>query len=235
VIKMTTATQSLTREEAQILRALPFLSGLPDGDLQRVTGAVRRRTYRRGDLIHHEDDLAGDCFVVVRGHVKHRLTAFDGRQITHKFSTTGAFFGMISVLDHKRRAGDAVAVTDTDLMVVDGDLIAEIRERHPPANAALLEFTTTGVRHVLSLLHDLAFLSVPMRLAKVLLQYADEDASGLYIPGYLNQMELAFLVATTRESVNQTLKRFAREGWVAFDRRLLRITDADGLRRSIVD
>ena len=65
-----------------------------------------------------------------------------------------------------------------------------------------------------------SFLSVPMRLAKVLLQYAEEDANGLYIPAYLNQMELAFLVATTRESVNQTLKRFAREGWVGFDRRL---------------
>src|SRR3954463_7503622 len=141
---MTTATQATTRDEAQIIRALPFLKGLSQPELDRVSSAVRRRTYRRGDLIHHEDDLAGDCFVVVRGQVKHRLTAFDGRQITHKFSTTGAFFGMISVLDHKRRAGDAVAVTDTDLMVIDGDLIAEIRDKHPSANAALLEFTTTG-------------------------------------------------------------------------------------------
>jgi CRP/FNR family transcriptional regulator, cyclic AMP receptor protein len=232
---VTTATQQVTRDEAQIIRALPFLRSLPEPDLERVIAAVRRRTYRKGDLIHHEDDLAGDCFVVVRGQVKHRLTALDGRQITHKFSSSGVFFGMISVLDHKRRAGDAVAVTDCELMVIDGDLIAEIRQKHPSANAALLEFTTTGVRHVLGLLHDLAFLSVPMRLAKVLLQFAEEDAQGLYIPAYLNQMELAFLVATTRESVNQTLKRFAREGWVTFDRRLLRITDAEGLRRSISD
>jgi CRP-like cAMP-binding protein len=232
---MTTATQFLNRDETQVVRALPFLAGLPDADIERVTSAVRRRSYRRGDLIHHEDDLAGDCFVVTRGQVKHRLTAFDGRQITHKFSGAGSFFGMLSVLDHKRRAGDAVAVTDCELLVIDGDLIASIRERHPSANAALLDFTTTGFRHVLGLLHDLAFLSVPMRLAKVLLQYAEQDATGLYIPSYLNQMELAFLVATTRESVNQTLKRFAREGWVSFDRRLLRIGDPEGLRRSISD
>ena len=119
--------------------------------------------------------------------------------------------------------------------MIDGDLIAELRGTHPEANAALLEVYTTGFRHVLGLLHDLAFLSVPMRLAKVLLQYAEEDATGRYIPPYLNQMELAFLVATTRESVNQTLKRFAREGWVALDRRILRLTDIEGLRRSISD
>src|SRR4051812_17737406 len=90
---VTTATQQVTRDEAQIVRALPFLKGLPEPELDRVIAAVRRRTYRKGDLIHHEDDLAGDCFVVVRGQVKHRLTALDGRQITHKFSSPGVFFG----------------------------------------------------------------------------------------------------------------------------------------------
>jgi CRP/FNR family cyclic AMP-dependent transcriptional regulator len=227
------ATQPLTKEEAQVLRALPFLAGLTEGELERVAAGVRRRSYRRGDLIHHEDDLAGDGFVVTRGHVKHRLTAFDGRQITHKYSPPGSFFGMLSVLDHKRRAGDAVAVTDCELLVIDRGSIADLREKHPEATAALLEAYTNGFRHLLSLIHDLAFLSVPMRLAKVLLQYAETDDAGLYIPPYLNQLELAFLVGTTRESVNQTLKRFAREGWVALDRRVIRIVDAEALRRSI--
>jgi CRP-like cAMP-binding protein len=228
-------TTQLSKDETQVIAGLPFLAGISQPQLDRVMSAVRRRSYRRGELIHHEDDIAGDCFVVMRGQIKHRLTAFDGRQLTHKFTSAGNFFGTLSVLDHKRRAGDAVAVTDCELLVMDGDLIAELRRTHPRTNEVLLEVYTTGLRHVLGLLHDLAFLSVPMRLAKALLEHAQEDAEGLYIPAHLNQMELAFLVATTRESVNQTLKRFAREGWVAFDRRVLRIVDPEGLRRSISD
>jgi CRP-like cAMP-binding protein len=105
--------------------------------------------------------------------------------------------------------------------------------RHPEANSALLETYVAGIRHLLSLLHDLAFLSVPRRLARVLLEYAESDGGGgLCLPQYLNQLELAFLVGTTRESVNQTLKRFIREGWIAVRQRTVILTDADALRRS---
>jgi CRP-like cAMP-binding protein len=214
---------------------VPFFTGLPESERERLAASVRRRSYRRGEVIHHEDDLAGDCFVVTQGHVKHRLTAFDGRQLTHSVQGPGGFFGLLSLIDHKRRAGDAVAVTDTEVLVIDRDLLGEILQRYPETNAALLDSYMGRYRQLLGLIHDLAFLSVPQRLAKVLLLHAREDEAAEHpiVPAFLNQTELAFLVGTTRESVNQTLKRFAREGSVAFERRTLVVMDAEALRRVV--
>ena len=84
-----------------------------------------------------------------------------------------------------------------------------------------------------NLVHDLAFLTVPMRLAKTLLFYAraDPKTSMLTLPSYLNQTELAYLVGSTRESVNQCLKLFVRQGLIRVEARSIRITDKDGLER----
>src|SRR4051794_23494682 len=106
------APHNLTREESEVLARLPFFAMLDADALQSMAASTRRRSYRRGEIIHHEDDIAGDVFVVTRGHVKHRITAFDGRQLTHAIQGPGSFFGVVSVVDNSRRAGDAVGLTD---------------------------------------------------------------------------------------------------------------------------
>jgi len=225
------------REDLAFLRGVRLFSLLPDAALHDVAASVRKRNYRRGEVIHHADDLAGDVFVIVQGHVKHRLTAPDGRQITHRVHGPGDCYGLLSVLDRKRRAGDAVALTDCEVLVVDRDVVAGLLMQHPETHAFLLDLHVGSVRHKLALIQDLAFLSVPARLAKVLLYYGaggeEPGGAGATMPSYLNQTELAFLVGTTRESVNLSLKSFAQRGWIIADRREVRILDPDGLRRLI--
>ena len=86
---------------------LPLFACVPEHEVADILGSARRRTYQRGQVIHHVDDVAGDVFIIVKGHVKHRLLASDGRQITHNIQNPVNFFGMMSVLDGKRRAGDS--------------------------------------------------------------------------------------------------------------------------------
>src|SRR5690348_15517580 len=112
------APQTLNREELEKLAALPFFAMLNENDLQAIASTVRKRSYRRGEVIHHVDDVAGDVFVVLRGHVKHRITALDGRQLTHSIHGPGGAFGLVSVIDHKRRGGDAVGLTDCEVLVI---------------------------------------------------------------------------------------------------------------------
>jgi len=229
------ATHNLTRDEFQVLARLRFFDVLNPSELEEIAASVRRRTYRRGEVIHHVDDVAGDVFVITHGIVKHRLTAFDGRQLTHSIQGPGEPFGLLSVIDQKRRAGDAVALTDCEVLVIDREVFAAFLKDHPGSKTFLLDFHVASVRQHLGTVHDLAFLSVPMRLAKVLLTHSQRNPDPVTgqptIPPYLNQTELAFLVGSTRESVNQCLKSFSRQGWIGFDRRSIRILDPDALRR----
>lgn len=227
--------QHATAQDLETLSRLPMFACAFRDELAEIAATARKRTYHRGEVIHHVDDVAGDMFVIVNGHVKHRLLASDGRQITHSVQPPGNSFGTMSVIDGKRRAGDAVALTECEVLVIDRDVIAGYLGRHAAANTALLQRYVASLRRLEGQLHDLAFLSVPMRVAKILLEYAvDEEAPpgiDLVVPAHLNQTELAFLVGTSRESVNQALKQFAAWGWIDSDRRRIHILDARALSR----
>ena len=229
------AVHHLSREEYRILSQLPFFAATSTEEMDEIAATVRKRSYRRGEVIHHVDDVAGDVFVIVRGVVKHRLVASDGRQFTHSIQEAGAPFGLLSVIDQQRRAGDAVALTDCEVLVIDRDVFAHFLGEHTEATTELLNRHVNSMRKQHSLVHDLAFLTVPMRLAKMLLVYSRghvDPASGQpMVPGYLNQTELAYLVGSTRETVNQCLKTFTKQGWISFDHRSIRILDADALNR----
>jgi CRP/FNR family transcriptional regulator, cyclic AMP receptor protein len=231
------ATQGLSSAEFELFAKLPFFAVASAGELAEFTNSTRKRTYRRGEVIHHVDDVAGDVFVITSGHVKHRLTAADGRQITHSVNHPGNFFGTMSVIDGRRRGGDAVAITACEVLVIDRDLIARFLDKHPEANAILLRHYVRGLRRMQELLHDQVFLSGSMRLAKVLLDNAlsVDGPAGIeqVVPAYLNQTELAFLVGTSRESVNQWLKRFALQGWIETRRREIVVVNPDALRRMV--
>ena len=228
------ALQLARHEDLEAVGRLPLFACVREQEVSEIMGSARRRTYQRGQVIHHVDDVAGDVFVIVKGHVKHRLLASDGRQITHNIQGPINFFGMMSVLDGKRRAGDAVALTDCEVLVIDSEIIASFLARHPEANSVLLKRYVGSARRMEMMLHDQAFLSVPMRLAKVLLEYAvhegDSPTDELVVPSYLNQTELACLVGTSRESVNQSLKQFSFWGWIESDRKNIHVLDAPALR-----
>lgn len=224
-------------EDLVILAQLPFFAETPETELHEIVASTRRRGYRRGEVIHHVDDMAGDVFVVRRGHVKHRQICADGRQFTHAINNPGDAFGLLSVIDRKRRAGDAVALTDCEILVIDRDAFAAYLRCHPEATEILLQHHVASLRHMQELVADMVFLSVPSRLAKILTRFACRNDSGPQdfpvIPAYLNQTELAFLVGTSRESVNQTLRLFYRHGWIESDRKQIRIVNPEGLRRVI--
>ena len=221
-------------DDVAALERVPFFEGVAQAELRELAAAARRRTYRRGEVIHRVDDMAGDVFIVSKGHVKHRQVSMDGRQLTHAINHPGSIFGILSVIDRKRRAGDAVALTDCEVLVIERDAFTRFLSRHGRATEVLLEHHVASLRRVHEIIYDLAFLSVSARLAKVLLRFAmsegEGENEGLVIPSYLTQTELAFLVGTSRESVNQTLRMFDRHRWVEADRRQVRIVDTDGLR-----
>jgi CRP-like cAMP-binding protein len=75
-------------------------------------------------------------------------------------------------------------------------------------------------------LEDLAYRSVPARLASVLLRLG--HAHGDLIDGLTHQ-ELGDIIGAYRETVTKTLDEFQAAGLIAVSRRRLRLLDRRGL------
>jgi CRP/FNR family transcriptional regulator len=84
---------------------------------------------------------------------------------------------------------------------------------------------------------SLATLDVPQRLARKLLQLAQDygiaQADGVHIKLQLTQTDLASLVGATRESINKALRDFRQQGWLHTQQGKIIILDAEALHTQV--
>lgn len=112
------------------LTASPLLAELPDDDLDRLAAASRRARYRAGELILDSATDAQDVMLVREG--AGRLVLLEPGQPEAVVSDVGR--GDIVGLLNARRGGDRLvalrAVTDCEIVVIDGDVIGEVGSRN---------------------------------------------------------------------------------------------------------
>jgi CRP-like cAMP-binding protein len=89
-----------------------------------------------------------------------------------------------------------------------------------------MESMAIRLREAESKLEDLAFKSIPTRLAALLQDLASDEK---VVEGYTHQ-DLAEMLGTYRETATQTLNEFKSNGWLEIGRKRIRILDLEALR-----
>ncbi|WP_410659505.1 Crp/Fnr family transcriptional regulator [Amycolatopsis sp. lyj-112] len=190
--------------------------------------------FPRGALIFSEGEPAHHLYVVRSGKVKIGSQR-DGKKVLLRIVGPDEIFGELALLDPGPRSAAATTLTETLATVVDRATLKLIIRSSPELAEELLRIQARRVRRANDAVHDAAYTDVPARLATVLLQFmlrfGTRESRGYRVVCDLNQIELAQLVGSTRESVNRALADFARRGWLQIDRKSVFITDADRLAR----
>ncbi len=99
----------------------------------------------------------------------------------------------------------------------------------PTSPCASLRCLGRRLKEAETRLAEIAFKSIPARLASLLLQLAEEQASST-ITGLTHQ-NLGEQIGTYRETTTQTLNTFKSAGLIDIGRKRITILDGDGLRR----
>lgn len=219
---------------ANLLERVPFLAGLSVSDLRWLADRLRRRSYRRGDIIFQKDEPGHSLFIIESGSVRIYIPGTQGADLTLAVMGTGDFFGDLSLLDDQPRSASAVAATDAVLLSLErSDFSALLRSR-PDASLAVLATMARRLRETDQTASDLAFLDVQGRLARKLLDLGEGGGvkrdDGIVLPAGITQEDLANMIGVTRESVNRNLSVFRRLGLIAREGRKVIIRDPAGLR-----
>ena len=229
------ATESMTPAEYELVSQLPLFCSLAPEELAALAERFHRRSYRRGEIIYHHDDLAGSLFLLTKGRIKVRLLSPSGtKEVTYGWATPGTILGATNLIGEGSQQSDTVAVENCDVLVLGRDDFRAFLRQHPEATEVLLELMASRFRRAISRFYDLAFLDAPARLAKVLVQLAENGEiqdDGSIVLASITQRELASLIGTTRESTNKWLHFFVRQGCIEFNRGTLRIRRIDSLRK----
>ena len=147
-------------------------------------------------------------------------------------------FGEVALLDGGVRSATCTTIEPCELLVVERAQFMELLESSPNIAVKLLHVLAQRLRRLSQRSEDAAFLDVPSRLARSLLDLATRfgerqraPASDISIALRLSQQELGDLVGATRESVNKHLSDWTRQGILKVRDGRMVISDIDSVRR----
>ncbi|MBI4506938.1 MAG: Crp/Fnr family transcriptional regulator [Chloroflexi bacterium] len=221
----------------EMLRQVPLFAPLGAARLADVDAMAQRRRFRRGEVLFHRGDPGSMLYVLLGGRVRIYSPSEDGSEMVLAILGPGEFFGELSLLDGLPRSASAQAIEECDALVIGRDEFHRFLRQHPGASIAVLGVLSRRLRRTDELLEDAAFLDVPGRLAKRLLELMDSNGEpvdgGTLIRLRLTHAELAAMVGATRESITKAMKRFARAGLLEAHGHFVVVRSPEGLRRRV--
>jgi CRP/FNR family cyclic AMP-dependent transcriptional regulator len=219
------------------LAEVALFGGLTDAERAALQARLRRRRYRKGATVFVHGESGRDLHLIESGSVKICMTTADGKEITLAILGPGEFFGELALMDGEPRSSDAVTMEDCQFLLLERAEFLQFMAEHPSVAHRVIEVLSRRLRDNNELVQDAAFFDVAARLARVILRLADSvgqrDASGITIAKRLTQNDLAGMIGTTRESVNKWLVFYERQGLVERRGGLIRVLNAEGLRKRI--
>jgi len=147
-------------DKPELLRKTSLFEGLAEEDLRGLAAKLTERTFRAGDMIFHQGDVATAMFIVGDGHVNIHLPGEQSRRISLKDLASGEYFGELSLFDHQPRSASALATTDVILFELTAETLSAYLAQRPGAAMPILRTMTQRLRETNTLLSERAAKNV---------------------------------------------------------------------------
>ena len=200
-----------------------------------VTEGLVPADYLPGQMIFAQGEPGDRLYIIASGKVKICRRTPDGRENLQALLGPSDMFGELAVFDPAPRTSSATAVTKVRVMFADRAALRGWIVDHPQIADQLLRALARRLRRTIDSQVELTFADVHGRLAKQLLQLAQQfgsqDDGAIHVSHDLTQEEIAQLIGASRETVNKALTTFARRGWIKPHDQSVLILDSERLMR----
>lgn len=216
--------------------------GSPDDLFRDLTPEQRARLERRvvvaeyapGHIFYTPGEQGDRLLIVRRGRVRLYKLSPEGRALTLFVLEPEAVFGEMALVD-RQHDSFAEAMTDCSVGALGRTTLREILRDNPSVTLRFMDMMSERLRVLERKLADIAFKSVPQRLASVLLnlaacradQPADEGPPA--VVRYTHQ-QLAEMIGSYRETVTKAVGEFREDGLIRVEEEAIFLTDVRRLR-----
>lgn len=211
------------------LQMVDIFRDLTEAEIEEIDRATTITTCRRGKILYMPEDRSEVLFLLKQGRVQLYRISPDGKKLVIATVGPGAVFGEMALIGQGMHNTFAEAVEECELCVMSRDDVEHLLLTKPKVALRIFEVLGRRLKEAETRLEEIAFKSIPARLASLLLQLADE-ASSETIVGHTHQ-DLGERIGTYRETTTQTLNTFKAGGLIDIGRKRITILDREGLRR----
>lgn len=216
------------------LKSIPYFHDLDATALERLRASLSEVRLDKGQILFTEGEPAQAMYIVRSGQVKIFKLSPDGREQVLRLAGPGDCFNEVPVFDDGPNPANVQAVESSLLWAIRRTDMRRLVEEHPAIAIGFLRAFAGKLRYLTRKVEDLSFRSVTSRVAKLLLEIAEEDGrGGLRLRRQFTQQEMAAVVGTAREMIGRAFKALEKEGAIKLDRHRVVIVSKAALARML--
>lgn len=212
-----------------------IFSGLTDEDLIQFNLNKSNTYYKKGEMIFSENEKPRGLFCVSSGKIKISFKGINGKDQILRFAKTGDIFGYRALISQDKYHGNATAMEDSAICIIDKDFFLQYYFLKPQLNRAVFNKMSDDLKKAENSIVSLSQKNVRERLAEALLFYMtsygfEEDDETLNV--VFSREEIADFVGTSTEGIIRLLSEFNRDSIVKLVGKKIKILNKDKLTKT---
>ena len=197
------------------LRSMPIFESL---SIERLVPIARVAVFRkmpRAATILRAGDRTDFVYFILSGALKVLVSDEEGREVILSNLGPGEFFGEMGVLDDNPRSATVVTNTPCELVVISKADFKRCLAENFDVSLYIMRSLVKRLRTADRKIESLALMDVYGRVARLLLELAEEDADGQQVVmKKISKQDIAKMVGASREMVSRVMKDLSLQGLI---------------------
>jgi CRP/FNR family cyclic AMP-dependent transcriptional regulator len=203
-----------TMVSTAVLKAVPLFASFPEDQLRMLTTVVTRRSLPRSTTVMASGDPTDSLYIVLSGRLKVMMSDAEGKEVILSILTTGEFFGEMGLIDDAPRSASVVSIEACELLsIAKRDFKKCLAENFEMAQA-VMRGLVRRLRDADRKIGSLALLDVYGRVARLLLDMAENVDGEKIVTKRLPKQDIAKMIGASREMVSRVMKDLQMGGYI---------------------
>lgn len=215
------------------LQLLPLFKGLDVAILTQLAHSATWQEYAAGAMVFLEGDRSSGLYYLASGWLKVIKSSLDGREQVLRFIGPGELFNEVGAFANRPNPATAIALEAAGVWFLQRDVLMRLICEQPVLAQRIIENMADNMIHLVNLVADISLRSVTARLARLLLDEANNEHI-LQRRQWQTQSELAARLGTVPDVLQRALRTLVNEGAIQVQRREIRILNHAELKKWVV-
>jgi len=186
---------------------------LPQPLLDKIAVVASVRAFPKRAIIVSEGDDTDSIYVMLSGKARVFVADDKGREVQLNQLGAGEYFGEVT-LDGGPRSASVMALEDCRCAVVKRGELTTFLEQNPELSLHIVRKLAHRVRELTDNVRSLALMDVYGRVARLLLELAEEKDGRLVVGEALTHKDIASRVGASREMISRIFSDLSDGGYI---------------------
>jgi len=197
-----------------VLKAVPLFASFPEDQLRIITTLVTRKSTPRSTTIMAGGDPTDHLYIVLSGRLKVMMSDAEGKEVILSILGPGEFFGEMGLIDDEPRSATVVTIEPCELLSIAKRDFKKCLADNFEMAMAVMRGLVKRLREADRKIGSLALLDVYGRVARLLLDMAENVNGEKVVTKRLPKQDIAKMIGASREMVSRVMKDLQTGGYI---------------------